>query len=41
MTFNVWNLYTNVTTTIEQRYEGAFNKFPDFFVQPFKSVIDS
>ena len=30
-----------VCVTIYIYERGAFNKFPDFFVQPFKIVVDS
>ena len=33
------NLFLFVQSPIV-RYSGAFNKFPDFFVQAFKIVVD-
>ena len=40
-----FNIYSNVLRTYKYIYLinicGAFNKFPDFFVQAFKIVIDS
>ena len=39
--FSAYSLNNEITDKLISYIRGAFNKFPDFFAQAFKIVIDS